>query len=101
MGKSFLNPRSKYNLIQDIFQQRAEITYRQLLEYLEHKAALETALNLSKDQINITKEYEQTPQYTLIKVYTRIKRNAILAILDTGICMSVVTKPLAVALGLK
>ena len=59
------------------------------------------ALNLSKGQINITEEYERPPQYTSIKVYTRIKRNAILAILDTGACMSVVTKSLAVALDLK
>src|SRR6266540_2615717 len=101
MGKSLLAPRPKYNLIQDMFQQRAEITYGQLLEYPEHRAALETALNLSKDQINITEEYEKPPQYTPIKVYTRIKGNAILAILDTGACMSVVTKPLAVALGLR
>src|SRR6266542_1919920 len=36
-----------------------------------------------------------------IKVYTKIKGNMILAILDTGACMSVVTKPLAVVLGLK
>ena len=47
------------------------------------------------------KEYEKPPQYIPIKVYTRIKRNVILAILDTGACMLVVTKPLAVALGLK
>ena len=67
-----------------MFQQRAEITYGQLLEYPEHKAALKMALNLSKDQINITEEYEKPSQYTLIKVYTRIKGNAILAILDIG-----------------
>ena len=101
MGESLLSPRSKYNLIQDIFQQRAEITYGQLLEYPEHKAVLKMALNLSKNQINITEEYEKPPQYTLIKVYTRIKGNAILAIVDMGACMSVVTKPLAVALGLR
>jgi len=58
-------------------------------------------LNLSKDQINITEEYEKPSQYTPIKVYTRIKENVILAILDTGACMSVVTKPLAVVLGLR
>jgi len=46
-------------------------------------------------------EYERTPQYTLIKVYTRIKGNAILAILDIGTCMLVITKPLTVVLGLK
>ena len=101
MGESLLSPRPKYNLIQDMFQQRAKITYGQLLEYPEHRATLETALNLSKDQINITEEYEKPPQYTLIKVYTRIKGNVILAILDTGAYMSVVTKPLAVALGLR
>jgi len=101
MGENLLSPRPKYNLIQDMFQQRAKITYGQLLEYPEHRAALETALNLSKDQINITGEYEKPSQYTLIKVYIRIKGNAILAILDTGACMSVVTKPLAVALGLR
>ncbi len=56
-----------------MFQQRAEIIYGQLLEYPEHRATLETALNLSKDQINITEEYEQPSQYTPIKVYTRIK----------------------------
>src|SRR6266498_3216353 len=84
-----------------MFQQRAKITYGQLLEYPEHRAALKMALNLSKDQINITVEYEQPSQYTPIKVYTRIKENAILAILDTGACMLVVTKPLAVALGLR
>src|SRR6266540_2748874 len=84
-----------------MFQQRAEITYGQLLEYPEHKAVLKMALNLSKNQINITEEYEKPPQYTLIKVYTRIKGNAILAIVDMGACMSVVTKPLAVALGLR
>src|SRR6266498_4934328 len=101
MGESLLSPRPKYNLIQDMFQQRAEITYGQLLEYPEYRAALKTALNLSKDQINITEEYEKPSKYTPIKVYTRIKENAILAILDTGACMSVITKPLAVALGLK
>src|SRR6266498_5326774 len=101
MKENLLSPRPKYNLIQDMFQQRVEITYGQLLEYPEHRAALKMMLNLFKDQINITEEYEQPPQYTLIKVYTRIKENAILAILDTGVCMSVVTKPLAVALGLK
>ena len=101
MEESLLSSRPKYNLIQDMFQQRAEITYGQLLEYLEHRAALKTALNLSKDQVNITEEYEQPPQYTPIKVYIRIKGNAILAILDTEACMSVVTKSLAVALGLR
>jgi len=59
------------------------------------------ALNLSIDQVNIMEEYEKPPQYIPIKVYTRIKGNAILAILDTGACMSVATKPLAVALGLR
>src|SRR6266540_2649944 len=101
MEESLLSPRPKYNLIQDMFQQRAEITYGQLLEYPEYRAALETALNLSKNQVNITEEYEKPSKYTPIKVYTMIKENAILAILDTGACMSVITKPLAVALGLK
>ena len=87
MGKSLLSPRLKYNLIQDLFQQRAEITYDQLLEYPEYRATLKTALNLSKDQINITEEYERPPQYTPIKVYTRIKGNAILTILDTKACI--------------
>ena len=59
LGESLLSPRPKYNFIQDMFQQRAEITYGQLLEYPEHKAALEMALNLSQDQINITEEYEK------------------------------------------
>ncbi len=43
-----------------MFQQRIKITYGQLLEYLEHKAALKIALNLSKDQINIAEKYEKT-----------------------------------------
>ncbi len=101
MEESLLSLKLKYNLIQDMFQQRAEITYGQLLEYSEYRTTLETALNLSKDQINIMEEYEKPLQYTLIKVFIRIKRNAILAILDMGACMSVVIKPLAVALGLK
>src|SRR6266542_1745336 len=101
MGKNLLSPRPKYNLIQDMFQQRAEITYGQLLEYPEHRAILEMALNLSKNQINITEEYEKPSQYTPIKVYTRIKGNAILAILNTGPCMLIVTKPLAIALDLR
>src|SRR6266498_536019 len=101
MEESLLSPRPKYNLIQDMFQQRAKITYGQLLEYPKYRAVLETMLNLSKDQINITEEYEKPSQYTPIKVYTRIKENVILAILDTGACMSVVTKPLAVVLGLR
>ncbi len=58
-------------------------------------------LNLSKDQINIIEKYEKVPQYTLIKVYTRIKGNAILTILDTRVYISVVTKLLVVALGLR
>jgi len=61
MGESLLSSRSKYNLIQDMFQQRAEITYGQLLEYPEHRATLEIALNLSKDQVNITEEYVKPP----------------------------------------
>ncbi len=40
MRESLLSLRPKYNLIQDMFQQRAEITYGQLLEYPEHRAAL-------------------------------------------------------------
>ncbi len=49
MEENLLSLCSKYNLIQDMFQQRAEITYGQLLEYSEHRAALEMALNLSKN----------------------------------------------------
>src|SRR6266540_6166513 len=71
MKESLLSLRLKYNLIQDMFQQRAEITYGQLLEYPEHRTALEMALNLSKDQINITEKYEKLSQYISIKVYTR------------------------------
>ncbi len=41
-----------------MFQQRAEITYGQLLKYPKHKVVLKTVLNLSKDQINIMEEYE-------------------------------------------
>ena len=59
MEESLLSLRPKYNLIQDMFQQRAEITYGQLLEYPEHRATLKMTLNLSKDQINITEEYEK------------------------------------------
>ena len=55
-------------------------------------------LNLSKNQINIIEEYERSLQCISIKVYTRIKKNAILAILDTGACMSVITKLLAAVL---
>ncbi len=36
----------------------------------------------------------------LIKIYTRVKGNTILAIVDTEACMLVITKPLVVALGL-
>ncbi len=46
-------------------------------------------------------EYEAMTEYTPIKVYAKIKENAILTIVDTGACMSVITKPLAQALGLK
>src|SRR6266542_4432252 len=49
MRESLLSLRSKYNLIQDIFQQRAEITYSQLLEYPEYRVTLKMALNLFKD----------------------------------------------------
>jgi len=44
---------------------------------------------------------EGPSQYTSIKIYIRIRENAILTILDTGIYMSVVTKSLAVALGFR
>ena len=47
------------------------------------------------------KEYETIIEYILIKVYIRIKKNAILIIVDIGICMLVIIKPLAQALGLK
>ncbi len=46
-------------------------------------------------------EYETTTKYIPIKIYARIKRNAILTIVDTETCMSVITKLLAQALGLK
>src|SRR6266542_4174601 len=101
MKESLLSPRLKYNLIQDMFQQRAKITYGQLLKYPKHRAALKMVLNLSKDQINITEEYEKPLRYTPIKVYTRIKGNVILAILNIRACISVITKPLTIALGLK
>ena len=40
-------------------------------------------------------------EYISIKVYVRIKGNAILIIIDIRTCMSVITKPLAQVLGLK
>src|SRR6266540_1009670 len=46
-------------------------------------------------------EYEKEIEHTPAKVYTRIKGNAILAIIDSGAGTSVITKPLAVALGLR
>ena len=46
-------------------------------------------------------EYETMTEYILIKVYTRIKRNAILTIVDMRACMSVIIKPLIQTLGLK
>ncbi len=46
-------------------------------------------------------KYETTTKYIPIKVYARIKGNAILTIVDTGACMLVITKPLTQALGLK
>ena len=61
---------------------------------------MKIALNLFKDQINIIEKYEKSPQYIPIKIYIRIKGNVILMILDTGAYISVVTKPLAIALGL-
>ena len=42
-----------------------------------------------------------TPQYTPIKVYIRVKGNAILTIVDMGVCISIMTKSLAVVLGLR
>ncbi len=58
MKENLLSSRPKYNLIQDMFQQRAKITYSQLLEYPEYRATLKTALNLFKNSINITEEYK-------------------------------------------
>ncbi len=49
MGESLLSSQPKYNLIQNMFQQSAEITYGQLLEYSEHRTALKMTLNLFKD----------------------------------------------------
>jgi len=46
-------------------------------------------------------EYEEEIEHTPVKVYTQIKGNAILAIIDSGAGTSVITKPLAVALGLR
>jgi len=46
-------------------------------------------------------EYETIMEYTLIKVYARIKGNAILTIVNIRVYMSVITKPLAQTLGLK
>ncbi len=46
-------------------------------------------------------EYEEEIEYTPAKVYTQIKGNAILAIIDLRADTSVITKPLAVALGLR
>jgi len=71
------------------------------LEYSEYRAALEMILNLSKDQINVIEKYEKLLQYMSIKVYIRVKNNTILAILDIGAYILVITKLLAVALGLK
>ncbi len=46
-------------------------------------------------------EYEKKIEHTPAKVYTRIKGNAILAIIDSGAGTLVITKLLAVALGLR
>ncbi len=45
-----------------MFQQRAKITYGQLLEYPEHKVVLKAALGLEKDQVNIMEEWKNVSQ---------------------------------------
>src|SRR6266542_5261508 len=84
-----------------MFQQRAKITYDQLLKYSKYRAALETALNFFKNQVIIVKKYKNFFQYILIKIYIKIKDNVILAILNMKAYISVVTKLLAIALRFK
>ena len=46
-------------------------------------------------------EYENTIQYIPVKIYARIRKNAILTIVDFRVYMSVITKLLVKVLGLK
>ena len=46
-------------------------------------------------------EYENTIQYIPVKIYVRIRKNAILTIVDFRVYMSVITKLLVKVLGLK
>ncbi len=101
MSKNLLTLRSKYNLIQNIFQQKAKITYRQLLKYLKHKITLTVILNLFDNQVNFTEEYENLLQYISIRVYIKMQENVILAILNIEAYISVIIKLLVMILSFK
>ncbi len=80
---------------------QAEIIFKQLLViYFDQLAKLNSALNNSKELNNID-EYEIMMEYTPIKIYIKIKRNAIFTIINIRTCISVITKSLAQVLGLK
>ncbi len=96
-----MTSRPHYDITKDILNAWAEVTFGQLLAtYPDQLVRFNSALNNPKKLNNVDK-YETTTEYIPIKVYTRIKKNAILTIIDTGACISVITKPLAQALGLK
>ena len=94
-SESLIISRPHYDIAKDILDARAEVTFDQLLAtYPDQLARLNSALNNPKELNNVN-EYEITTEYTLIKIYARIKKNTILTIVDTRACMSVITKPLA------
>ncbi len=92
-----------YDIGKDILNTRANITFAQLMQYDDQKARASRILDPDRKPKMVANldEYEKEIEHTPAKVYTRIKGNAILAIIDSGAGTSVITKPLAVALGLR
>ncbi len=92
-----------YDIGKDILNTRANITFAQLMQYDDQKARASRILDPDRKPKMVANldEYEKEIKHTSAKVYTWIKGNVILAIIDSGAGTSVITKPLAVALGLR
>ena len=103
-GPSQIDQMPPYNVMQDLLQMPSFAKIGQLLQYLNQRRNLAQGLRRPKIQetnyANQESEEEKEDKSTAVCCYVRIKGNPVVAILDSGAAVSIITRKLMKKVGL-
>ncbi|CAG8766085.1 3997_t:CDS:2, partial [Cetraspora pellucida] len=102
-GPSVVDLAPTYNIADDLLQQKSNATYAQILQIPKQRRNLAQALKrpliTPVEETNLV-DPKPSSRTTAAKCYVRVKKNPILAVLDSGAAVSIISKRLMNKLGL-